>query len=371
MDPRKAAPDRGAVVRLRRPLTRRRMLRLLGAVPACGLLAACGGGGSPAAKPKEAGKADAPKAEAGKTGAVKAGNFPSKQLHIIVPASPGGGFDTTARKMQEVLRGEQIAAQPVEVSNRTGGGGTVGLAELITQNRGDGHTVLSMGLSLVGAILTNDSPVKLDQVVPLARLTTEYEALAVGKESKYQTFQQLLEDLKKDPKSITWGSGPAGGVDHIAIAVVAQAAGIDPKALNLVHFSAGELTPQVIGNQVTVGMAGLSEWKGQAESGQVRVLVVTGPQRVPGVDVPTAKEAGLDINFSNWRGIVGPPGMPDNQKEAWGTMLTRAHDSKSWQDILKQQDWTDAFLAGDQYASFLKQEDERVGKVLRDVGLVS
>lgn len=390
----------------RRALTRRSALGLLAAAGATGLLAACGGNtaGQPAATSAPAGSAPKPTTAASPTtapaakpaaspttpakpaaspaaspmaaaspasGPVSIGGFPSKALRIMAPANPGGGWDATSRSVQQVLQQEKIAAQNVEVFNRGGAGGTVGLAELINQNRGDGHTIMTMGLVMTGAILTNKSPVTLSTVTPLARLTTEYEAIAVGKDSKYQTLQQLIDDFKQDPKAVKWGGGSAGGTDHILVGLIAQTVGVNPKDINYVAFSGGgELLPQVLGNQVSCGVSGYGEFKSQAESGALRILAVSGPSRLPGSNAPTMKEAGTNVEITNWRGMVGPPGMKDNEKQAWVTMLQRVNDSKSWQDILQKQDWTNAFLAGDAFATFLKQEDERVAKVLKDIGLI-
>ncbi|HEX2037678.1 MAG TPA: tripartite tricarboxylate transporter substrate-binding protein [Chloroflexota bacterium] len=341
-------------------MQRRRLLLAVAGLPV--LAAACGGAGAPGGT--------APGAATG-SGPVTSGGFPSKTLRIMAPADPGGGWDGTARNLKQVLDEEKIAAQPVEVFNRGGAGGTVGLAEFVTQHRGDGHTTMVMGLVMTGAILTNKSPVNLGMVTPLARLTTEYEAIAVAKDSKYQSLQELMDDFKKDPRGTKWGGGSAGGTDHILVGLLAQVAGVAAKDINYIAFSGGgELRPQVIGNQVTAGVSGFGEFKGDAQAGNVRILAVTGPSRLPGSDVPTAREAGTNIELTNWRGIVGPPGMRDGEKRAWLTMLTRLNDSKSWKDTLTRLDWTDAFLAGDQFAAFLKQEDERVAKVLKDIGLV-
>ena len=289
----------------------------------------------------------------------------------MAPAAPGGGWDGTSRAVQQALQDEKIAAQTVEVINRPGAGGTIGLAELINQSRNDGHTVMTMGLVMTGAILLNKSPVNLDNVSPLARLTTEYEVIVVGNNSKYQTLQQLVDDFKRDPKSVAWGGGSAGGVDHILVGLIAQAAGVNPKDINYVAYSGGgELRPLVIGNQLAAAVSGIGEFKGDAETGQLRILGISSPSRLPSVNAPTLREGGTNVEINNWRGIVGPPGMPDNQKQAWITMLTRVRESKTWQDTLTKQDWTDAFLTGDQFAAYLKEEDARVAKVLADIGLV-
>ena len=146
---------------------------------------------------------------------------------------------------------------------------------------------------------------------------------------------------------------------------------VDPKSINYIAFSGGgELRPQLIGNQVSCGVSGYGEFKGDVEAGQARLLALSSPQRLAGVNAPTLKEAGVDVELSNWRGMVGPPGMRDNERQAWIQMLTRMRDSQAWQEILRQQDWIDAFLTGDEFAQFIKQDQERVSKILRDIGLV-
>lgn len=342
-------------------VTRRALLGFLGAAGAAGLLAACGSGAATGTTaPAAAG-----------SGPVSVGGFPSKPLRIMAPAAPGGGWDSTSRKVQQVLQEQKIAAQSVEVFNRAGAGGTVGLAELASQNRNDGHTVMTMGLVMTGAIETNKSPVNLSATVPLARLIAEYEGIAVARDSRYQTIQQLFDDFKQDPRAISWGGGSAGGADHICLGLITQSLKVDPKGINYVAFSGGgELRPQLIGNQVTAAITGYAELKGDAEAGQVRILALSSPARLPGSSVPTLKESGVDLEFSNWRGMVGPPGMKDNERQAWIAMLTRMRDTPAWQEILKQQDWIDSFLTGDQFAEFLKQDQERVARVLREIGLV-
>jgi len=227
------------------------------------------------------------------------------------------------------------------------------------------------GSSGSGPVTTGGFPSKTLRIMaPANRLTTEYEAIAVGRDSRYQTLQQVIDDFKRDPRSISWGGGSAGGTDHILVGLIAQSAGVNPRDINYVAFAGGgELRPQVIGNQVSVGVSGFGEFKADAEAGLVRILAVSGPSRLAAINAPTMKESGVDVELTNWRGIVGPPGMRDNEKQAWITMLTRVHDSDAWKGILTKNDWTDAFMTGDQFASFLKQEDQRVAKVLKDIGI--
>ena len=195
--------------------------------------------------------------------------FPSKPITIVAPANPGGGWDQTARQIQQVLASQHIINVPIEVANRPGAGGTIGLAEFITTNRNDPHSILVLGRVMMGAILTNHSAVTLSETVPLARLLNEYEAIAVPANSKYQTLRELIEDFKKDPEHVSWGGGSAGGTDHILIGMLAQAAGISPKRTNYIaHSGGGEAAVAVMGGHVTAGVSGYGEWKPHVKSGR-------------------------------------------------------------------------------------------------------
>jgi putative tricarboxylic transport membrane protein len=304
------------------------------------------------------------------SGPVSVGGFPDATLRIIVPASAGGGFDGTARAIQQVLREDKITTQPVEVINVTGGGGTVGLSRLLNQHKGDAHYVMVMGLSLVGGMHAAKSTLKLDTVAPLARFTSDYEALAVPNNSRFKTLKDLIDEVKKAPKSVVIAGGPSGGPDHLFVGYMAKQLGINVREVPYVAFSGGDLRPQVMGGHVAAGVASFSELKADAEAGQMRVLAVASPSKLGDSKVPTAKEAGFDLVFANWRGVVGAPGMKDNERQAWIQMLTRVRNSDRWKAILKQRDWNDTFLAGDEYAAYLKGEYDRVGALVQELGFV-
>src|SRR3970282_1611731 len=140
--------------------------------------------------------------------------YPADDLTIMAPAAPGGGWDSTARAMQQAIVDAGLTTQNVEVYNVAGAGGTVGLAQFGEQEKGKPESLMVMGLVMVGAIRTNASPVDLSEVTPIASLTAEWEAIAVKADSKYQTLADLVADFKADPRSITWGGGSAGGAGH-------------------------------------------------------------------------------------------------------------------------------------------------------------
>lgn len=292
------------------------------------------------------------------------------RLTIVAPANPGGGWDQTARAMQEALQTAGIVPA-VQVENIAGAGGTIGLAQFVTRHKGRGNALLVGGLVMVGAILTNQSPVGLDQVTPIARLTGEYEAIVVPKGSPLQTMADLVAKLKEDPGAVSWGGGSAGGTDHILVGLIAKAAGVDPTRINYIPFSGGgEALASIMGGHVTAGVSGLGEFIGQIQAGELRALAVSAPERLPGIDIPTLKEQGIDVELVNWRGLLAGPRLRDADREALLATVDQLVKSDAWRSILQQKDWMDLYLSGDAFAAYLQDEQQKVTAVLKDVGLV-
>jgi putative tricarboxylic transport membrane protein len=299
---------------------------------------------------------------------VATGAAAQMELKLIAPAAPGGGWDQTARSMQQALVASG-AAKSAQVTNVPGAGGTVGLAQFV--NSKDPNQLMVNGFVMLGAILTNKSPVTLDQTTPIARLTAESEAIVVPAGSPIKSAKDLAAAVKADPGKVTWAGGSAGGVDHIAVALFAKEAGADPTKINYIPFSGGgEALAAILGGKVTAGISGYGEFEGQVKAGKLRVIAVTSPQRLPGVDAPTLKEQGINLEITNWRSVVAPPGITPDQRKALIDAVDKMVKSKEWAEILKQKGWDDAYLSGDQFAAFLKQEQTRVTEVLKSVGLV-
>lgn len=291
-------------------------------------------------------------------------------LTIIAPAKPGGGWDQTARAMADVLQaGGQVKA--VTVENVAGAGGTVGLAQFADKNKGDGNALLVNGLVLVGAVLTNKSPVSLTDTTPIARLTGEYEVIVVPANSPLKTMGDLAAAIKADIGKVAVGGGSAGGTDHILAGLVAQAAGADATKLNYVPFSGGgEALAAIMGGHVTAGISGYGEWEGQIKSGELRALGISSGAKVEGIDIPTLKEQGIDVELANWRSVVAAPGISDDQKKELLAAMDAMHASDGWKKVLADKKWIDLYQSGDDFAAFLKAEDERVTGVLKTIGLV-
>ncbi|MGP3698604.1 Bug family tripartite tricarboxylate transporter substrate binding protein [Rhodobacter sp. NSM] len=289
---------------------------------------------------------------------------------ILAPAAPGGGWDQTARTMQEVMRAEGIS-DSVQVQNVPGAGGTVGLAQFVASAAGDPSQLIVGGYVMVGAILTNGSPVSLDDVTPIARLTGEYEAIVVPTSSPIQTIDELVEQLKADPGAVSWAGGSAGGTDHIAVGLLAKAAGVDPTKINYIAFSGGgEAMAAILGSQVTAGVSGLGEFLPQVQAGTMRLLAVTSQDRIEGVDAPTLVESGYDVVLQNWRMVAAAPGLSDEQKAAVLADIEKLNASQGWQEALATKGWANTYLAGAEFEEQLAKDTAATDAILREIGLV-
>src|SRR5215217_8029784 len=264
------------------------------------------------------------------------------ELKIMAPAAPGGGWDQTARSMQQAFVAAGVA-RSVQVTNVPGAGGSVGIAQFVNGAKGDGNQLMVNGFVMVGALAMNKSPVTLEQVTPIARLTEEIQVIVVPANSPIKTAQDLAAAVKADIAKVTFAGGSAGGGDSLAA---------------------------ILGGKVTAGISGMSEYEGQIKSGKLRALGVTSEKRIAGSDIPTFKEQGIDLVLANWRSVVAPPGITPEQRKTLSDAVENMVKSDAWKDILKQKGWDDAYLGGDAFADFLKKETIRVTDVLKSVGLV-
>jgi putative tricarboxylic transport membrane protein len=289
---------------------------------------------------------------------------------IMAPASPGGGWDQTARTMQTVLQAEGISGN-VQVQNVPGAGGTIGLAQFVNQARGNPEQLIVGGYVMVGAILTNNSPVDLTMVTPIARLTGEQLAVVVPAGGDIQSMEDLVAALKADPGAVSWAGGSAGGADHILVGLIAKAAGVDPTKVNYVAFSGGgEALAAILGGQVTAGVSGYGEFESQIEAGQLKLLAVSGESRIEGVDAPTLKEAGVDVVLENWRMVAAAPELSDEDKAAVSADIEKLATSEGWKQALADHGWQDRYLAGDAFQAQLTADIDATSSILKDIGLV-
>ncbi len=291
------------------------------------------------------------------------------QIQLFVPAAPGGGWDQTARTMDQVLRAEKLISG-AQVTNVPGAGGTVGLPQFINQWKGRPNALMVGGMVMVGAIIANKAANNLSEVTPIARLTGEFEALVVPAASPFQTAQDFVAALKADPTKVPVAGGSAGGSDHILFGLIAKTVGVPATNLSYVPFAGGgEALAALLGNQVAAGISGYGEFAEQVKAGALRLLAISSDVRQEGIDAPTMKEAGIDVELFNWRAVFAPPGVTDADKAAMIALVGKMAESEAWKTELKNRNWTPILLTGDDFGKFLAEDTQRIEAILKDLGL--
>jgi putative tricarboxylic transport membrane protein len=290
-----------------------------------------------------------------------------QQLRIMAPADPGGGWDQTAREMQAALR--DLVGRS-EVYNVGGAGGTIGLSQF-DRLAGDPTELMVMGLIMVGAIESNDSPVSLEQTTPLVRLTTDYEVIVVPADSPLNTTADLVAEMEEDLGAVSIAGGSAGGVEQVLAGLMAEAIGADPAGVNYIaHSGGGEALSTVLSGRATAAVSGVSEILPQIEAGNLRPLAVSSPERLPALpDVPTLIEDGVDVELANWRAVVAPAGISEEEEQALEDLILEMAGSDAWQEALERRGWGDATLAGPEFEEFVEAEQSRIAQVLGEIGL--
>jgi len=287
-------------------------------------------------------------------------------LKMMIPANPGGGWDTTGREIAKAMQSSG-AVKNVQFDNKGGAAGAIGIAQFVTASKGDPNAAMMGGLVMVGGLITNKSAVQLNQVTPLARLTSEWEVIVVPANGP-KTLKELLDKFKANPGSVSWGGGSAGGTDHILAGLIAKAIGADPTKVNYVPFKGGgEAVSAIIGGHVTAGVSGLSEFAQHIKSGKMRALAVSSPKAIDGI--PSLKEQGVDVELANWRGIWGAPGITPAQRNDLIAAVEKGVKSPAWKESLKKNDWEDFYLSGDAFGKYIDEENKRIGDILAALGL--
>lgn len=303
-------------------------------------------------------------------GAVPAWAQSASPVKMMLPANPGGGWDMTGRAWGKAMLEAGVASN-VTYDNRGGAAGAIGLAQFVNSSKGDAQALMVMGAVMLGGLITGKAPVSLQQATPLARLTSEYNVFVLPANSPFKTMADVVAQLKKDPASIKWGGGSRGSTEHIAAAMIAKAVGVDPAKINYVAFrGGGEAIAAILGGNVTIGGSGYSEFAEYISSGKMTPVGVTAPQRLPGLNTPTLKEQGIDVELGNWRGLYGAPGLSKAQRDAWLTKLEATFKSPGWTEAMQKNGWTPAWLAGDAFARFVDQEFTTLRDVMTRSGMV-
>ncbi|GAA4972046.1 putative tricarboxylic transport membrane protein [Nonomuraea thailandensis] len=302
-----------------------------------------------------------------RAGSAVARALDGRQLRIMAPAAPGGGWDQTSREMQAALR--DLAGRS-EVYNVAGAGGTIGLSQFVRLN-GDPSQLMTTGLIMIGAVETNDSPHSLAETVPLARLTTDYQVVVAAADSPLEDMKAAAGAMRDDLPAVSISGGSAGGVEQILAGLMAKAVGADPAKVSYVaHSGGGEALTTLLSGRSTLGISGVSEVMPQIKAGQVRALAVSSPERLPALPgVPTLRESGLDVELQNWRGVVAPKGITAEQERALEQMVLDMTRTDGWRQALAERGWGDATLAGPEFEEFVRSEQRRVAQILKEIGL--
>ena len=288
-------------------------------------------------------------------------------VKMMIPANPGGGWDTTGRELGKAMLAAG-AVKNVQYDNKGGAAGAIGLAQFVSASKGDPNALMIGGMVMIGGTIQNKSAVTMDQVTPIARLTSEFEVVVVPTASPIKDMKDLMAKFKADPGSISWGGGSAGGTDHILAGLLAKEVGIEAGKVNYVPYKGGgEAVAAIIGGHVSAGISGVSEFAQHIQSGKMRALGVSSPTRV--ANIPTLKEQGFNVELANWRGIFGAPGITKEQQAALVKAVETATKSKSWEETLQRQDWGAFWLPGEQYGAFIQSETKRIGEILAGLNL--
>jgi putative tricarboxylic transport membrane protein len=289
---------------------------------------------------------------------------------IMVGANPGGGFDQTGRGLGKAMQ-EAGVASAVTYENKGGAGGTIALAQFVNANKGDPNALIVTGAVMVGAIVQNNPPITLSNATPIARLLAEYNVFVVPTNSPIKSMKDVVEQMKKEPGSVKWGGGSKGSIDHISVAMIARATGVDVAKINYVPFKGGgEVTAAVLGGHITVGTSGYAELEEFIRTGKMRAIGYTAPSRQKGVDVPTLKEQGIDVEIGNWRGVYGAPGITPEQRKALIDAVVKAARTKTWAEILQNNRWSQSLLTGDEFGKFVDEEHARLRALMSKLGMI-
>lgn len=299
---------------------------------------------------------------------AQSGSEPRSRLHITVPAAPGGGWDSVGREIQSVVDAKGMA-NTTEVLNIPGAGGAIGLARVVNQ-AGRGDTLMMTGTVMMGSIAATGTPHDLTDATPIARLADDYGVVVVPANSPIQSLDDLLNAWRDDPRAVAVGGGSVGGTDHLLAGMLMDEAGANPSGLNYIPYAGGgEAVAGLLNGSLDVGVSGYDEFAGQIESGEVRALGLSAAQPVDGIDIPTFRQQGADVELANWRGVVAPPGLSDDQRAELENLLKQVHDTKQWQDTLKTQEWQDTFLTGEPFKRFVARETTRITEISEELGL--
>lgn len=304
---------------------------------------------------------------------VAAGWKPEKHLELIVPTAAGSGVDNTARTIQRILQTEKLVAVPISIVNKAGGGSNMAMSYLGQYDR-DGQRLLVQTSTGLATHVAGTLPMNYFEFTPIANLISEPTIMLVRAESNLKSGGEFLSRLKADPASLSIAFASArGNAFHIAAALVARNAGVDPRKLKIVVYnSSGEAVSAALGGHVDAVWATAGNVRPLLEAGRIRVLGVAADKRIGGpmANVPTWKEQGSDVVVDLWRGVLGPRNLSRAEVDYWDDVFARMTRTKPWRESLEQNLWVDAYLNSAGSALELKKQYELMRGVLKELEMV-
>ncbi|MCI2265145.1 Bug family tripartite tricarboxylate transporter substrate binding protein [Sediminivirga luteola] len=314
-----------------------RALGVLGGTAALGLIAGCG---------------------AAATG--PGANYPSGPVTITAPADPGSGWDTTARAIVQTLEQEDLSDSPLPVQNRPGGDGCAWMTQMVESHAGADDQIAMTSMATQSNEARGLCAYSVDDVTMLSTLIVEHYIIVTAADSEYETLDDLLDAMNSDPGGVPIG---AGGDDQLPLALTVMESGGDPSAINFVSYEGGGAqNTALLNGDIAVAVAGVSEFRAQIEAGELRALgtMAEEPLEAPLDDVPLVTDLGYDVTIANWRGVYGPPEMPQEAVDYWQAKLHELTETETWQQLVAQNQWGELVLGGDEMLEYITEAGELV-----------
>ena len=295
-------------------------------------------------------------------------NYPVEPVTLTAPAEPGSGWDTTARALAETLQKEDLTDTPLPVQNRTGATGCVWHQAMVNDYTEDPYQIAVTSTPIMSNYLRGDCDLTYKDVKMIATIFVETYILVVPADSQYKSAEDLLAAVESDPESVPIA---ASGDDQLPFALLVQAAGGDPAAVYFIEYEGGgEQITAMLNGDVDAALAGVSEFRGQLEAGDLRGLAVLKDERLTGSlgNVPTAPELGYDVTLANWRGLYGPPQMPESAVKYWQNKLGQAVKTPTWTNFAEANQWEPLYLTGQEMQDYLANANAKIRQGLAQTG---
>jgi len=296
-----------------------------------------------------------------------------ERIHIIIPGGAGGGWDTTARSVGDALSRTGIVGN-ASFENLSGGDGSKAIAHLIETADRQTNTLMITSTPIILRSLKNIFPQSYTDLTPVSTVIADYGAFVVRTDSPYQSWNDVIEHARKNPRKVNVAGGSAkGSMDHVVAALAYKKSGLDPKSLKYIPYNAGaKALVGLLSGETQVLSTGLSEVLALAKQGEVRILASTAPQRIEAApDIPTLKELNIDMEFTNWRGFFAAPNMGESQIAEFHLLFEAMYQREEWQKIRVSRGWNDLYIKGDNFKSFLKQQGKELKLLLEELGFLT